>query len=44
MDVTVEIHRSTTEIARINGTPALDTTVDRNQGLINDGGTVVIGA
>ena len=43
MDVTVENTQIDNGIARINGTPALDTQSTETKVLINDGGTVVIG-
>jgi len=41
MDVTVENTQIDNGIARINGTPALDTQSTETKVLINDGGTVV---
>ncbi len=43
LDVTVENTQIDNGIARINGTPALDTQSTQTKVLINDGGTVVIG-
>jgi type IV pilus assembly protein PilQ len=43
MDITVENTQIDNGIARINGTPALDTQSTETKVLINDGGTVVIG-
>jgi type IV pilus assembly protein PilQ len=43
MDVDVENTQIDNGIARINGTPALDTQSTETKVLINDGGTVVIG-
>jgi type IV pilus assembly protein PilQ len=43
MDVNVENTQIDNGIARINGTPALDTQSTETKVLINDGGTVVIG-
>jgi type IV pilus assembly protein PilQ len=43
MDITVENTQIDNGIARINGTPALDTQSTETKVLVNDGGTVVIG-
>src|SRR5258705_4446479 len=43
LDVTVENTQIDNGIARINGTPALDTQSTQTKVLLNDGGTVVIG-
>jgi type IV pilus assembly protein PilQ len=43
LDVTVENTQIDNGIARINGTPALDTQSTQTKVLINDGGTIVIG-
>ena len=43
MEVTIENTQIDSGIARINGTPALDTQSTETKVLINDGGTVVIG-